>query len=496
MSRLWPHLVLARPGPHRDTAPMNTDLVLAGKRQPGSDGERITVTDPSTGVEIIDVAAASADDAYLAASAASRAQQDWATAPPRLRSEVLRSAWEAMTEHSDELAELITREHGKPLSDARAEVSYAAEFFRWNAEETVRLHGTLGLAPAGDKRMLVHHPPVGVVAMVTPWNFPAAMITRKLAPALGAGNGVVIKPASETPLTALRIAELLEDCGVPPGLVNVTPTNHAGAWFDAVVDHPSVRMVSFTGSTEVGRLLLRRCADRVLKTVMELGGNAPFIVLDDADLDDAVEGAMVAKLRHSAETCTAANRFYAQDGIAAEFTERLAAAMAEVKIGRGFEPDVTCGPMINERAVTDIDGMVRGAVDAGARPLVGGRIADRSGFFYEPTVLGAVALDSPILRQEVFGPIAPVVSFAQIDHAVDMANDTEMGLAAYIYTRDLALGLRTAERLQAGMVGLNCGAMSDPAAPFGGMKQSGLGREGASDGIYEFCETQYIAANW
>ena len=470
--------------------------MIGGKRLPRADGDRIDVVAPASGEKIADVAAASPEDGYQAAAAAAFAQREWAAAAPRARAEVLRDTWQQLVNHKEELAELITREHGKPLADSRGEVDYAAEFFRWNAEETVRLHGSLGVSPSGDKRILVQHPPVGVVAVVTPWNFPAAMITRKVAPALGAGNGVVIKPASETPLTALRIAELLEVAGVPRGLVNVTPTRQAQAWFDAVVDHPAVRMVSFTGSTEVGRVLLRRCAERVLKVGMELGGNAPFIVLDDADLDAAIEGAMVAKLRHSAETCTAANRFYAQRGIAEAFTTRLAEAMAQVRIGDGFDPSVTCGPMINARAVSDISGMVHGAVDAGAEVLIGGGAPDRAGFFYEPTVLSDVAATSPILRQEVFGPVAPVVSFTTVDEATGLANDTEMGLAAYLYTGDLAVGLRVSEQLQAGMVGLNRGALSDPAAPFGGMKQSGLGREGASDGIYEFCETQYIAANW
>ncbi len=475
---------------------MSTALLIGGRRREGSDGARIAVLDPATGVAITDVAVGTPADATAACDAAAAAQPGWAATPPRVRSEILRAAWQSLVEHTAELAELITREHGKPLADATAEIAYAAEFFRWNAEETVRIRGSIGTAPSGDKKIIVHHPPVGVVVMVTPWNFPAAMITRKVAPALGAGNAVVIKPPKETPLTALRIGELLEEVGLPPGLVNIVPTSNSGSWFDAAVDHPAVRMVSFTGSTDVGRVLLRRCADRVLKTVMELGGNAPFIVFDDADVDAAVAGAMIAKMRHSAETCTAANRFYAQSGVAAEFTAALTAAMAGVKIGSGFDPEVTCGPMINAGAIETIDRLVKGALEGGARCTLGGSPADGPGFFYQPTVLADVHHSSPIAHEEIFGPVAPVIAFDDDASVIAQANASELGLAGYVYTRDLARGLSVSERLHVGMVGLNRGALSDPAAPFGGMKQSGLGREGASEGIYEFCETQYIATNW
>jgi len=475
---------------------MKTDLLIGGEWVDGSEGDRIEVLNPATGEVIADVAAGTPADATRAVDVAAAAQASWAATAPRVRSEILRNCWQAMVDNTEELARLIVTEHGKPMADATGEIAYAAEFFRWNAEETVRIHGSLGHAPSGDKRIIVHHPPVGVVVMVTPWNFPAAMITRKLAPALGAGNAVVIKPPRETPLTALRVAELCEEAGVPPGLINVVATTSSGAWFDAAVAHRATRMVSFTGSTEVGRVLLRRCADRVLKTVMELGGNAPFIVFDDADVDAAVEGAMVAKMRHSAETCTAANRFYAEAGVADEFTRKLTAAMADVRIGNGFDEGVSCGPMINAGAVETMHGLVEAAVAAGATATIGGRPGDGPGFFYEPTVLGGVPADSPITGEEIFGPIAPVIPFTDTDAMIDLANDTEMGLAAYVYTEDLRRGLQVSERLQSGMVGLNRGAMSDPAAPFGGMKQSGLGREGASEGIYEFCETQYIAASW
>ncbi len=475
---------------------MRNELLIGGTWREGSDGERISVLDPATGTEITTIAAGSPADATAACDAAAAAQRGWAQTAPRVRAEILRDCWRILVDHVDELGELITREHGKPLADAKGEVAYSAEFFRWNAEETVRLRGTLGLAPSGANRIIVRHPPVGVVVMITPWNFPGAMITRKMAPALGAGNAVVVKPASETPLTALRIGELLEEAGVPPGVVNIVPTKQAGDWFDAAVDHRATRMVSFTGSTEVGRVLLRRAADRVLKVAMELGGNAPFIVFADADIDAAVEGAMVAKMRHNAETCTAANRFFVEAAVASEFTERFAAAMGDVTVGNGFDEGVTCGPMINADAIESIDGLVKAAVGAGATTAIGGSPVDGPGFFYEPTVLGDVTPDSPITTEEIFGPVAPIIPFTDTEAVIAAANDTEMGLTGYVYTSDLARGLAVAERIEAGMVGINRGAMSDPAAPFGGMKQSGLGREGASEGIYEFCETQYIAASW
>ncbi len=475
---------------------MQTQLLIGGEWRDGSTGEQIPVINPATGDTIVNVAAGTPDDATAACDAAAGAQADWAKTAPRERGEILRRCWQLMIDHTDELADLITLEHGKPLADARGEVAYAAEFFRWNSEEAVRIHGSIATAPSGANRMIVHHVPIGVVIIVTPWNFPAAMITRKLAPALAAGNTAVIKPAKDTPLTALRIGELMVEAGVPAGVVNIVPTKSSGSWFDAAVDHTATRMVSFTGSTEVGRGLLARSADRVLKTVMELGGNAPFIVFADADLDAAVEGAMVAKMRHSAETCTAANRFYVEAPVVEEFAAKLAAAMGAVGVGDGHDESVSCGPMINKAAIDDIDGLVQAAVGAGATVLTGGGPIDRRGFFYEPTVLTGVEHSSPIVHQEIFGPVAPIISFTDTDAMIDMANDTEMGLTGYVFTSDIGRGLAVSERIQAGMIGLNRGAVSDPAAPFGGMKQSGLGREGASEGIYEFCETQYIATNW
>ena len=475
---------------------MQTKLFIGGEWRDGSTGATVAVINPATGESIADVAVATTDDATAACEAADVAQRAWATVAPREKAEILRRCWELMMEHQDELADLIVTEEGKPLSDARGEVAYAAEFFRWNSEEAVRIRGSLSVAPAGANRIIVHHPPVGVVVIVTPWNFPAAMITRKLAPALAAGNGVVIKPPRETPLTALRIAELLTEAGVPGGLVNVTVAESSGDWFDAAVDHPATRMVSFTGSTPTGQKLLKRAADRVLKTVMELGGNAPFIVFDDADIDAAVEGAMVAKMRHSAETCTAANRFFVHADVVAEFTTKVAAAMGAITVGDGFTDGVACGPLINEGAVDTVAGLVEEAVAAGATIELGGTRLDRPGSFYAPTVLGNVSADSPIAREEIFGPVAPIITFTDTDEMIRQANDTEMGLIGYVYTSDLARGLAVSERIQAGMIGLNRGSVSDPAAPFGGMKQSGLGREGASEGIYEFCETQYIATSF
>ena len=475
---------------------MRTELFIDGTWTEGHGSDHIEVIDPATEEVVAEVASGNADDAVAACDAAAAAQADWATTAPRDRSEVLRSCWKILVDHTDELAELIVREHGKPLADARGEITYSAEFFRWNAEETVRIRGELAVAPSGSNRILVRHPPVGVVAMVTPWNFPAAMITRKLAPALGAGNGVVIKPPRNTPLTALRVADLLGEAGVPPGLVNVVPSTDSGAWLEATVSHDSVRMLSFTGSTEVGRSLLVACADRVLKTVMELGGNAPFVVFDDADLDAAVEGAMAAKMRHSAETCTAANRFLVESGVADEFASKLAEAMGAVKVGNGMDEGVGCGPLIDADARDTVAGLVDDAVAAGASVVTGGSSIDGTGFFYEPTVLSGVRPDDPITHEEIFGPVAPIITFTDHDEMIEMANDTEMGLTGYVYTRDLAKGLATSERIQAGMIGLNRGLVSDPAAPFGGMKQSGLGREGSTHGIYEFCETQYIATSW
>jgi succinate-semialdehyde dehydrogenase/glutarate-semialdehyde dehydrogenase len=471
---------------------MRTELFIDGGWRPGGDGTTIAVEDPATAQIIAEVASATPGDAMAACDAAAAAQPGWAATAPRARAELLRAAWQSMHDHADELADLIVLESGKPLADARGEVEYAAEFFRWNSEEAVRIRGAWGQAPGGDKDIMVRHPPMGVVVMVTPWNFPAAMLTRKLAPALAAGNTVVAKPASATPLTSLRIAELMHDVGFPSGTVNVTPSSDAGAWFDAATSHTATRMVSFTGSTEVGRKLLEVASRRVLKCVMELGGNAPFIVLDDADIDAAVVGAMQAKMRHSAETCTAANRFFVQRGVLDAFTGALAAAMSEVIVGPGQADGVGCGPLIDAGALDRVAGLVDDAVSGGARAIIGGRRMDGPGHFYAPTVLADVQPGDAITREELFGPVATIIAFDDVDTMLADANDTEMGLAGYVFGSP-GRALAVAERLEAGMVGVNRGLISDPASPFGGMKQSGLGREGSTDGIYEFCETQYLA---
>ena len=415
---------------------------------------------------------------------------------PRARAEILRSAFELMTAQREDLATLIALENGKALVDARAEVSYAAEFFRWYAEEAVRLDGQVGLAPSGANRIMVLRRPVGICVLVTPWNFPAAMATRKIGPALAAGCTMVLKPASDTPLTALAMASLLAAAGVPPGVVNVLPGGASGQIVSAMLHDPRVRKLSFTGSTEVGRILLRECADNIVNTSMELGGNAPFVVFADADLEAALDGAMIAKMRNGGEACTAANRFYVEAPVAAEFSGRLAERMAGLRVGPGVAESTQVGPLVNDDAVGKVDSLVRDAVSAGATVLVGGTRPDRAGCYYDPTVLTDVQPGSAILREEIFGPVAPIVSFTSEDEAVRLANDTEYGLVAYVYTGDLARGLRVSERIEAGMIGLNRGLVSDPAAPFGGTKQSGIGREGGHEGLLDYTEPLYLALNW
>ncbi|MCW5252353.1 NAD-dependent succinate-semialdehyde dehydrogenase [Streptomyces sp. SHP 1-2] len=486
--------VLPAPAPAPATAP--TELFIGGAWRPAGDGARFTVHDPATGEPVASVASATETDGVHAVEAAAKALPDWAATPPRERAEILRRAFESMRAEQEELARLIVAENGKALPDARAEVAYAAEFLRWYAEEAVRLSGTLGHAPAGGNRILVMRRPIGVAVLVTPWNFPAAMATRKIGPALAAGCTVVLKPASETPLTALAVAGHLQRAGVPAGVVNVLPSRRTGPLVTALLAHPEVRKISFTGSTEVGKHLLRQAADRVLASSMELGGNAPFLVLADADLDEAVAGAMIAKMRNGGEACTAANRFYAHSSISGEFARRLADAMGRLRVGPGQEDGTDVGPLVNERARAEMQEVVDEAVAAGATVLTGGRTPDGPGWFYPPTVLADVPADSAVLRREIFGPIAPVVTFDTVDEALDLANRCEVGLAGYVYTRDLALGLRVSERLEVGMVGLNRGVVSDPAAPFGGVKESGLGREGGHEGLLEYTESKMIATQW
>ena len=474
----------------------HTDLYINGEWRPASDGQRIEVQDPASGEVIATVASGSVQDALQAVAAAHSALKSWATRAPRERAEILRRAFDLMMRERDKLAELMVRENGKPLGEARGEVAYAAEFFRWFSEEAVRNIGSVSMSPSGTNRILVEHQPIGVSVLVTPWNFPAAMATRKIGPALAAGCTVVLKPASETPLSALAVTDLLEQAGVPKGVVNVLPSKRSSEVVKAMLKDPRVRKLSFTGSTEVGRILLAQAAENVISCSMELGGNAPFLVLDDADLDAALEGALIAKMRNTGQSCIAANRFYVDAKVAERFSTMLAQAMGAMPIGPGLDPEVKVGPVINAPAREKMADLVKSAVSDGARVLTGGSAPDRPGSFYLPTVLAGVPPDEKMLKEEIFGPIAPVVTFRSVDEAIEFANRTDRGLAAYVYTRDLARGLKVAEAIESGMVGLNRGFISDPAAPFGGVKQSGLGREGSHDGLLEFLETKYIATSW
>jgi succinate-semialdehyde dehydrogenase/glutarate-semialdehyde dehydrogenase len=475
---------------------METELFIGGKWVPATSGDRFDVLDPATGDVIAAVADGGVEDAIAAVDAAAAAGPGWAAAAPRVRSEVLRKAFELMTERADDLAKMISLENGKALVDARGEVTYAAEFFRWYAEEAVRADGSIATAPSGANRIMVVRQPVGVCVLVTPWNFPAAMATRKIGPALAAGCTVILKPASDTPLTALAMAAILAEAGVPDGVVNVLPSRSSGKVVSAMLHDHRVRKVSFTGSTEVGRILLAQAADNVVNTSMELGGNAPFLVFADADLDAALDGAMIAKMRNAGEACTAANRFYVEASVAEEFGRRLAERMSGLRVGPGTSEDTQVGPLVNEDTVSKVDQLVRDAVQSGANAATGGTRPDGPGFYYPPTVLTGVSPQSAILREEIFGPVAPIVTFASEDEAVRLANDTEFGLVAYVYTGDLARGLRVSEAIEAGMVGLNRGLVSDPAAPFGGVKQSGVGREGGHEGMLDYLESKYIAVTW
>jgi succinate-semialdehyde dehydrogenase/glutarate-semialdehyde dehydrogenase len=471
-----------------------TGLLIGGEWTTGHD--QFAVIDPATEAPLTEVADATEQDGLEAVSAAYAALPEWAATPPRQRAECLRRAFDLMTARAEPFARLMSAENGKSLRDARAEVTYAAEFFRWYAEEAVRIDGNLTTAPVAANKILVTRQPIGVSILVTPWNFPAAMATRKLGPALAAGCSVVLKPAEDTPLTALALAALLEEAGVPSGVVNVVPTSRPGPVTAAMMADPRVRKLSFTGSTEVGRQLLRQGADTVLSCSMELGGNAPFIVFDDADLDAAIEGAMIAKMRNGGEACTAANRFYVHEAVAADFTARLADRFGKLTLGPGLEESTDVGPLVNEATRSKVAGLVEGVAGDGGQVVLGGGAPDRRGFFYQPTVIDQVPASAAIAGQEIFGPVAPVIRFSDESEVVHWANDTEYGLVSYVYTQDLRRGLRVSEALETGMVGLNRGLVSDPAAPFGGVKQSGLGREGGHDGLLEYLETKYIAASW
>lgn len=472
-----------------------TELFINGEWCIGTGAAKTPVVNPATAEVLAEVSVATPDDGLEAVACAAEAGPRWAARSPRQRAEILLRAFELMTQRAEQLAQLIVLENGKATADARSEVAYAAEFFRWYAEEAVRNEGSIVTSPAGGGNIVVLHQPIGVSLLVTPWNFPAAMATRKIGPALAAGCSVVLKPASETPLTALAIAAILHEAGVPAGVVNVLPSANAGRFVNTLLNDERVRKLSFTGSTEVGRLLLAAAAPCVVDCSMELGGNAPFIVFDDADVGAAVAGAMVAKMRNGGQACTAANRFYIARSIASEFTDRLSRAMSELVVGPGWDTATDVGPLINGAAQQDMSDIVTAAVKAGATLEIGGP-HDGRGYYYRPSVLSGVDPGAAILRQEIFGPVAPIVAFDPDDDVVAMANDTEHGLAAYVYTRDLARSLRVAEALEYGMVGVNRGLVSDPAAPFGGVKQSGLGREGGREGMREFTESKYVNVEW
>ena len=469
-----------------------TGLLIGGEWTTGRAGT-IPVIDPATEDAIAEVANGTPEDALAAVAAAHDAAPRWAATPPRERAEILRRAWALMIERSEAIARLMVLENGKALRDARGEVTYAAEFFRWYAEEAVRIDGGIMTAPSGANRIMVLRQPVGVSVLVTPWNFPAAMATRKIGPALAAGCTVVLKPAKETPLCALAVAEILREAGCPDGVVNVVCTQHAGPAVSAMLADPRVRKLSFTGSTEVGRVLLRTASETITNCSMELGGNAPFLIFEDADLDAAIEGAFLAKMRNGGEACTAANRFYVHEKVADEFTARFAERLGKLAIGPGLDDGTDLGPLVNEDTRSKVASLVEGTR---AEVVTGGRAPDRRGYFYLPTVLGNVAPDAGILGTEIFGPVAPVVKFSDEADAIRWANDTEYGLVSYLYTGDLRRALRVSEALDTGMVGINRGIVSDPAAPFGGVKQSGLGREGGHDGLLEFTESKYVAVDW
>jgi len=467
-------------------------LFIGGKWVPSTSGRSIDVHDPSTGLVIKTIADASPEDGIRAVDAAADAQQSWASTAPRVRGEILRGAFDLLQERADEFALLMTLEMGKPLAEARGEVTYGGEFLRWFSEEAVRISGRYGANPEGTGRMIVTHLPVGPSFLITPWNFPLAMATRKIAPALAAGCTAIVKPAELTPLTTLYFARLLEEAGLPAGVLNVITTSASGEVSAPIIADKRLRKLSFTGSTPVGRKLLTQASENVLRTSMELGGNAPFLVFDDADLDKAVDGAMLAKFRNIGQACTAANRFIVHESVAAEFTARITARVNELTIGRGTDDGVAIGPLINDGAVEKADALVQDAIARGATLVTGGSRLDGPGSFYRPTVLSGIAPGSDILREEIFGPVVTIVPFTDEADAVALANDTEYGLVSYVFTRDLARGQRLIETLQTGMMGLNVGVVSNAAAPFGGVKQSGIGREGGSEGIHEYLETKYV----
>jgi len=468
-------------------------LYIGGQWREASGGGTLTVEDPSTGEPLLEVADAQVEDALAALAAAAERQGEWAATAPRERGEILRRAYEAIVAQTEELALLMTLEMGKALAESRAEIAYAAEFFRWFSEEAVRIHGRYMVNTTGKGRILTMRQPVGPCVFVTPWNFPTAMGTRKIAPAIAAGCTMVVKPAQQTPLSMLALVQILEQAGLPGGVLNVITAKRSGAVIEPLLKDPRTRKLSFTGSTDVGRRLIEQSAHQILRVSMELGGNAPFVVFDDADLDAAVDGALVAKMRNVGEACTAANRFHVHESVAEEFARRLAERMGALKIGRGTEPDVDVGPLIDEGQRTKVAELVADASDRGARVLLGGERLNGRGYFFAPTVLTDVPEQARLLGEEIFGPVAPIATFSSEAQALAAANRTEYGLVAYLYTRDLNRAFRVCEGIETGMVGLNQGVVSNPAAPFGGVKQSGFGREGGFEGIGEYLETKYVA---
>ncbi len=470
-----------------------TELYIDGRWRPATGAGTLPVEDPSTGETLVEVADAQPADALAALAAAAAHQAEWAAWAPRERGEILRRAYEALAARAEELALLMTLEMGKALGESRAEIAYAADFLRWFSEEAVRVHGRYMVNTTGSGRILTMRQPVGPCVFVTPWNFPMAMGARKLAPAIAAGCTIVVKPAQQTPLSMLALTQILEQAGLPGGVLNTLTARRSGAVIEPLLRDPRTRKLSFTGSTEVGRTLIEQSAEQILRVSMELGGNAPFVVFEDADLDAAVEGALTAKMRNVGEACTAANRFHVHESLAEEFARRLAERMGALRVGRGTEADTDVGPLIDDRQRAVVTELVGDAAERGARVLTGGHALDGPGYFYAPTVLAGVPADARVLAEEIFGPVAPVATFATEAQAVSAANRTSYGLVAYLYTRDLTRALRVAERLETGMVGLNQGIVSNPAAPFGGVKQSGFGREGGFEGIDEYLETKYVA---
>jgi succinate-semialdehyde dehydrogenase/glutarate-semialdehyde dehydrogenase len=481
------------PAQERVLADVPKQLYVGGRWRDASGGDALTVEDPSTGEPLVEVADARPDDALAALAAAAEKQAEWAAHAPRERGEILRRAFEEIVERTDELALLMTLEMGKALVESRAEISYAAEFFRWFSEEAVRVHGRYMVNTTGDGRIMTMRQPVGPCVFVTPWNFPTAMGTRKIAPAIAAGCTMVVKPAQQTPLSMLALAQILERAGLPGGVLNVITAKRSGEVIGPLLKDARTRKLSFTGSTEVGRKLIEQSAEQILRVSMELGGNAPFVVFEDADLDAAIDGAMLAKMRNVGEACTAANRFHVHESLAERFAERLAERMRELKVGRGTEPDTDVGPLIDAAQRDKVAELVDDAATRGARVLLGGEPLGERGYFYAPTVLADVPDDARLLAEEIFGPVAPVATFASDEQAIAAANRTEYGLVAYVYTRDLDRAFRVCEAIETGMVGLNQGVVSNPAAPFGGVKQSGFGREGGFEGIGEYLETKYVA---